>query len=115
MTRPVRIEFEGALYHITSRGDRREAIYEDEADRNQFLKILGEVIETFNWVCHAYCQMTNHYHLVIETMEGNLSKGMRQLNGSIRKERIVDMVVSDTFFRDATRQYWWTGILTSSH
>jgi putative transposase len=81
MTRPVRIEFEGALYHITSRGDRREAIYEDDADRNQFLEILGEVIATFNWVCHAYCQMTNHYHLVIETMEGNLSRGMRQLNG----------------------------------
>ncbi len=61
MTRPVRIEFEGALYHITSRGDRREAIYEDDSDRVQFLEILGEVIETFNWVCHSYCQMTNHY------------------------------------------------------
>ena len=81
MTRPVRIEFEGALYHVTSRGDRREAIYEDDTDRVQFLAILGEVIETFNWVCHAYCQMTNHYHLVIETPDGNLSKGMRQLNG----------------------------------
>ena len=81
MTRPVRIEFEGALYHVTSRGDRREAIYEDDSDRVRFLEILGEVIETFNWVCHSYCQMTNHYHLVIETIDGNLSKGMRQLNG----------------------------------
>jgi len=81
MTRPVRIEFEGALYHVTSRGNRREAIYEDESDRIQFLEILGEVIETFNWVCHAYCQMGNHYHLVIETPDGNVSKGMRQLNG----------------------------------
>jgi putative transposase len=81
ITRPVRIEFAGALYHVTSRGDRREAIYEDDADRLQFLEILGEVIATFNWACHAYCQMGNHYHLVIETPDGNLSKGMRQLNG----------------------------------
>ncbi len=81
MTRPVRIEFEGALYHVTSRGDRREAIYEDDSDRTRFLEILGEVIRRFNWVCHSYCQMTNHYHVVIATPDGNLSKGMRQLNG----------------------------------
>jgi len=81
MTRPVRIEFEGALYHVTSRGDRREDIYEDDSDRLQFLEVLGEVVETFNWVCHAYYQMGNHYHLAVETPDGNLSKGMRQLNG----------------------------------
>lgn len=81
MTRPVRIEFEGALYHVTSRGDRREAIYEDDSDRVRFLEILGEVIESCNWICHAYCQMGNHYHLVMETPDGNLSEGMRQLNG----------------------------------
>lgn len=81
MTRPLRIEFEGALYHVTARGDRREAIYEDDEDRESFLSILGTVIEQFNWVCHAYCLMSNHYHLVIETPDGNLSKGMRQLNG----------------------------------
>ena len=77
MTRPVRIEFEGALYHVTSRGDRREAIYEDDADREQFLEILGETIATFNWACHAYCLMGNRYHPVIEIPDGNLSKGMR--------------------------------------
>ena len=81
MTRPVRIAFQGALYHVTSRGDRREAIYEDDADRMKFLETLETVIREFNWVCHAYCLMTNHYHLVIETPDGNLSKGMRQLNG----------------------------------
>ena len=80
MTRPVRIEFEGALYHVTSRGDRREAIYEDDRDRTAFLEILDEVVHRFNWVCRAYCLMGNHYHLVIETPDGNLSKGMRQLN-----------------------------------
>ncbi|MCP4289451.1 MAG: transposase [Gammaproteobacteria bacterium] len=86
MTRPVRIEFEGALYHVTSRGDRREAIYEDDLDRIRFLQILEEVAHTANWVCHAYCLMTNHYHMVIETPDGNLSKGMRQLNGVYTQE-----------------------------
>ncbi len=81
MARPVRIEFPGALYHVTSRGDRREAIYEDDTDRELFLEILKQVIEGWNWICQAYCLMSNHYHLVIETPEGNLSKGMRQLNG----------------------------------
>jgi putative transposase len=81
MARPIRIEFEGALYHVTSRGDRREAIYEDDADRGRFLELLGDVAAAFNWVVHAYCLMSNHYHLLIETPDANLSKGMRQLNG----------------------------------
>ena len=81
MARPLRIEFNGALYHVTARGDRREAIYEDDEDRERFLEVLAEVVERFNWICHAYCLMSNHYQLVVETPDGNLSKGMRQLNG----------------------------------
>ena len=81
MARPLRVEFAGALYHITSRGDRREAIYEDDEDREAFLRILAEVVERDHWVCHAFCLMTNHYHLLVETREGNLSQGMRHLNG----------------------------------
>lgn len=81
MARPLRIEFAGALYHVTSRGDRREPIFEDDEDRLTFLNVLAEVVDRFNWLCHAYCLMTNHYHLVVETPDGNLSKGMRQLNG----------------------------------
>lgn len=81
MSRPLRLEFAGALYHVTSRGDRREAIYEDDVDRHGFLKILGGVVDRFNWRVHAYCLMDNHYHLLVETVDGNLSKGMRQLNG----------------------------------
>ena len=81
MARPLRIEFPNALYHITSRGDRREAIYRDDEDRRQWLNILSQVCESFNWVINGYCQMTNHYHLLAETIDGNLSRGMRQLNG----------------------------------
>jgi len=81
MARPLRIEFPGALYHVTSRGDRRGTIFEDDEDRETFLQILAEVVERCNWVCYAYCLMGNHYHLVVETPEANLSKGMRHLNG----------------------------------
>lgn len=81
MTRPLRLEFPNALYHVTSRGDRREDIYEDDDDRERFLEILGTVVTDYNWLCHGYCLMSNHYHLIIETLDGNLSKGMRQLNG----------------------------------
>jgi len=81
MARPLRIELAGGLYHITSRGDRRENIYFSEVDRLAWLDIFGQVCSRFNWVCHAWCQMTNHYHVVVETAEGNLAQGMRQLNG----------------------------------
>ncbi len=81
MARPLRLEFAGALYHVTSRGDRREDIFLCDEDRMDWLEVLGTVCDRFNWVVHAYCQMTNHYHLLLETVDGNLSKGMRQLNG----------------------------------
>ncbi len=81
MARPLRIEYPGALYHVTSRGDRQEAIFDDDRDRSALLNILGEVVSRFRWRCHAYCLMANHYHLMIETPEANLTKGMRQLNG----------------------------------
>jgi len=69
------------VYHVTSRGNERRAIFKDDQDRELFLNILKVVNDRFHWLCHAYCLMNNHYHLVIETLEGNLSKGMRQLNG----------------------------------
>ena len=81
MARPLRLELAGGLYHVTSRGDRREDIYRDDEDREMWLAVLGEVCQRFNWRVHAYCEMTNHYHFVVETPEANLSKGMRQLNG----------------------------------
>lgn len=81
MTRPLRIEFPGALYHVTARGDKLQTIYRDDADRYIWLEVLGLVCARFHLVVHAYCQMTNHYHLMVETAEGNLAQGMRQLNG----------------------------------
>lgn len=81
MARPLRIELAGGLYHVTSRGDRREDIYLDDGDRLGWLDTLAEVCSRFNWRCHAYCLMSNHYHVVVETPEANLSRGMRQLNG----------------------------------
>ena len=81
MARPLRIEYPGALYHVTSRGNAREDIFFDEKDRQRFLATLAHVIRDYHWICYAYCQMTNHYHLLIETPEANLSRGMRQLNG----------------------------------
>jgi len=81
MTRPLRIEFAGALYHVTSRGNAQKDIYLDDEDRETCLDVLREVCERFNWVVHAYCLMSNHYHLLVETPDGNLSQGMRHLNG----------------------------------
>ena len=81
MARPLRLEYEGALYHVTSRGNAREAIFRVDPDREVFLDILGDTIQRFGWICYAYCLMTNHYHLLIETPEPNLSRGMRHLNG----------------------------------
>jgi putative transposase len=80
MTRPLRREFAGALYHVTSRGDRSDAIFRDGTDRRVWLAVLGKVCARCNFVVHAFCQMTNHYHLVVETIDGHLADGMRELN-----------------------------------
>ena len=81
MARPLRIEFPGALYHVTTRGNARQDIVADDADRETFVEVLGGVVVRLRWLCHIYCLMGNHYHLVVETPEANLSRGMRQLNG----------------------------------
>ncbi len=81
MARPLRLEFPGALYHVTARGNAQQGIYLDDEDRHIFLSVLAEVVGRFTWICHAYCLMDNHYHLLIETPQANLSLGMRQLNG----------------------------------
>jgi putative transposase len=81
MARPQRLEFPGAIYHVTSRGNEQQDIFVDNDDREFFLATLSKVVQRYNWICHAYCLMNNHYHLMIETLDGKLSIGMRQLNG----------------------------------
>jgi len=81
MARPLRIEFPGAVYHVTSLGNAHQDIFLNDRDRQTFLKTLHTVVERFNWFVHCYCLMNNHYHLVIETPDANLARGMRQLNG----------------------------------
>ena len=81
MARPIRIEYAGAVYHVTSRGNNRNLIFIDDVDRQTFLDIVDSVNRKYNFLCHAYCLMDNHYHLLIETPDGNLAKGMRQING----------------------------------
>jgi REP element-mobilizing transposase RayT len=77
MPRPLRVEFAGAIYHLMSRGDHREAIFRDDEDRQTFLRTLGEACEKTGWQVHAYCLMGNHFHLVTEPPQPNLVAGMK--------------------------------------
>lgn len=81
MSRPVRIEFPGANYYVTSRGLNDKLVFRDDEDRAVFLNVLSGVVERFDWVLHTYVMLDSHYHLVVECPKANLSKGMRQLNG----------------------------------
>jgi len=81
MARPLRIEFPGANYHITSRGNARQKIFIDDRDRRCFLSVLSHVTERSRWLVYAYCLMPNHYHLLLEITDKSLSSGMRLLNG----------------------------------
>jgi putative transposase len=82
MARKVRIQYPGAIYHVMNRGDRREAIFEDDEDRERLLQTLTEACEKTGWQVHAYCLMRNHFHLVIETPQPNLVVGMKWLLGT---------------------------------
>jgi REP element-mobilizing transposase RayT len=82
MPRQLRIQYEGAIYHLMSRGDRREEIFRDDLDRKSFLRALGAACEKTGWQVHAYCLMDNHFHLVVETPRANLVEGMKWLLGT---------------------------------
>jgi putative transposase len=82
MARPLRLEYPGAVYHLTSRGNGRSDIFLDDADREIFLQAVAAVVGRYGWHMYAYCLMGNHYHLLVETPGANLSRGMRQLNGT---------------------------------
>jgi len=82
MSRPLRIEYNNACYHVTSRGDRRFTIFRNDSDRLTWLALLAETCKRFEFTVLAYCQMGNHYHLVVKTRQANLARGMRYLNGN---------------------------------
>lgn len=94
MVRPLRLEYPGALWHVTSRGNERSPIFRDDEDRRLFLNVLGDVVRRCDWRLHAYVLMGNHYHLLLETPEANLSRGMHRLNAvysqkfNVRHERV---------------------------
>jgi hypothetical protein len=77
MARKLRVQYPGAIYHVMSRGDRREAIFIDDEDRHLFLETLSQATEKTDWQVHAWCLMSNHFHLVSETPRGNLVAGMQ--------------------------------------
>ena len=81
MSRPLRIEFEDAVYHVTTRGDRREPIFRGDADRRALLDLIAQAMDRFDAMVLAYCLMGNHYHLVLQTRQPNLSRLMRHING----------------------------------
>jgi putative transposase len=81
MSRPLRIEFPGAIYHVTSRGDRQESIFEDDVDREALLATVAQAMQRFDAEALAYCLMGNHYHFVLHTRQANLSLLMRHVNG----------------------------------
>ena len=83
MARPLRIEFPGAVYHVTSRGDRREPIFADDSDRVALLEVVAQAMARFDAQVLAYCLMGNHYHFVLHTRQPNLSRLMRQVNGGM--------------------------------
>ena len=82
MARKLRVEYPGAIYHVLNRGDRREAIFRDDADRQRFVETLGEAGGRSGWQVHAYCLMPNHFHLVVETPQPTLVAGMKWLLGT---------------------------------
>ena len=82
MPRKLRVEYPGAMYHVMSRGNRRQDIYLDDVDRHDFLKSLAEACQKTGWQVHAYCLMNNHYHVVLETPNANLVAGMAWLQST---------------------------------
>jgi putative transposase len=81
MSRPLPLQLPGGIYHVTARGNARRSIFEDDDDCARFLIVLASTVARYRVLCHAYCLMGNHYHLLVQTPEPNLSVVMRQLNG----------------------------------
>ena len=104
MACPLRLEYAGAVRHLTSRGNERRAIFRDDEDKEQFLGVLGRAVAMFRWKLHAYVLMGNHYHLLVETLEPNLFRGKRLSLETFRKGN------GCLGGRRSTRSFpWWEG------
>lgn len=102
MAPQLRVEYPGAIYHVINRGDRREPIFEDAADRREFLRALSEACSKTDWQVHAYVLMPNHFHLVLETPNGNLVAGMKWMLGTYtsrfnRRHKLFGHLFSDRY------------------
>ena len=112
MARRNRVQVADALYHAGSRGIRRSPIFADDDDRSLFLAILGDVVRRFGWSCHAYCLMSNHYHVALRTPDANIGDGMHRLNGLYaqafnRRHRFKGHLFEE--------RYWSTVVETEEH
>src|SRR6058998_3160383 len=85
VARKLRVQYPGAIYHVLNRGDRREPIFKDDADRQRFLGTLGETCLKTGWQVHAYCLIANPFHLVVETPQANLVAGMKWFSGHLHQ------------------------------
>ena len=109
MSRPPRLQAPGAFYHVTSRGNRRALIFLDPYDYATWLAMLGETAERFGFVIHLYCQMPNHFHIVVETPLGNIASGMHFLNGKYfqyfnRKHDLIGHVAQGRYHAELIRR-----------
>src|SRR6266498_6110949 len=103
MPRKLRLEYPGAIYHVMNRGDRREDIFLDDADRCRFVETLGEACGKTDWQVHAYCLMRNHFHMVLETPRTNLVAGMQWfLSTSGLTLRVLPLSARDWVSRTVT-------------
>ena len=94
MARPLRIEYAGAHYHVTARGNERKAIFREDSDRENFLDLVGRAVEQFHLRVHAYVLMDNHYHLLVETPKAGLNRALRFLNGVYTQGRCLACVLT---------------------
>ena len=113
MARPLRIQFPGACYHVTARGNERKPIFRDDRDRERFLERLAAVVRRYRLTLHAYVLMRNHYHLLLTTPTGNLAAAVRQLNGVYTQDFNRRHRRSATSCKGATRRSSWTRTVTS--
>jgi hypothetical protein len=107
MARALRIERVGGRYHVTARGNERKAIYRNDSDRVHFLQLLAETTERFAIRIHAYVLMDNHFHLLVETPEANLSRLSSDSTSAIASGLTGDTIVRATCLPAASSRWWW--------